>query len=129
MIDIEKVEAAVQAATPGPWEVNRSCNEVVNMDHGLLPFAITRGLTLIGALYENGPDAAHIATADPSTVLKMISMLRERDAVLKQALEALNLANDYDADGAKRRVSAIAAIKEVLRSCSKATEQAHHITE
>jgi len=89
MIDLNKIEAAAKAATPGLWEVKPSCNEIVNMDHGLLPFAISQGFTLIGALYEDGADATHIATANPAIVLEMVRMSRERDAVLRQALEAL----------------------------------------
>jgi len=94
MIDLNKIEAAAKAATPGPWEVKPSNNEIVNMDHGLLPFAIAQGFTLIGALYEDGTDAAHIAAANPATVLEMVSMIRERDVVLRQAWSALGEARD-----------------------------------
>ena len=109
MTDLNKIEAAAKAATQGKWEIERSCNEIVNMDHGLLPFAITQGRTLIGALYEDDADAAHIATANPATVLEMVSMIRERDAVLRLALEAL----DKNYGWVAHRLDAIAAIKTV----------------
>ena len=112
MIDIDKIEAAAKAATPGPWEVKPSCNEIMNADHGLLPFAISHGYTLIGALYENGADAAHISTANPAAVLEIVSMIRKRDAVLKQALEALEL-YETETDSSIQRC-AIAAIKKVI---------------
>ena len=49
--------------TPGPWEVRPSANEVINSDHGRLPFEIAAGYTLIGAVYENEADARLIAAA------------------------------------------------------------------
>jgi hypothetical protein len=49
--------------TPGPWQVRPSTNDIVNADHGRLPFAIVAGYTLIGATYENGEDARLIAAA------------------------------------------------------------------
>ena len=94
MIDLNKIESAAKSATPGLWEVRPSRNEIVNADHGLLPFAIAQGFTLIGALYEDGADATHIATANPAAVLEMVSMIRERDAVLKQAMGAAKEAQD-----------------------------------
>jgi hypothetical protein len=50
------------------------------------------------------------ATANPQAVLEMVSMIRERDAVLRQALEA------FDAVAGKGKLcdAAIAAIKGVL---------------
>lgn len=49
--------------TSDPWKVGPSLNEIVNLDHGRLPFAITKGLTLIGALYENDSNARLIEAA------------------------------------------------------------------
>jgi hypothetical protein len=49
--------------TPGPWEVRPLNNEIINADHGRLPFGIVAGYTLIGALYENDADARLIAAA------------------------------------------------------------------
>jgi hypothetical protein len=46
----------------------------------------------------------------PITVLEMVSMIRERDAVLRQALEALECAKDGWMNS-----QAIAAIKGVLK--------------
>jgi hypothetical protein len=52
-----------QSHTPGPWQIKPSNNEITNVDHGRLPFAIVAGYSLIGATYENGKDARLIAAA------------------------------------------------------------------
>jgi hypothetical protein len=61
----------------------------------------------------------HIATANPSAVLELVSMIRERDAVLRQALEALEgcaeytaLIDDFTLHASKQ---AVKAINEVLK--------------
>ena len=59
--------------TSGPWEVKPSSNEIVNADHGRLPFAIVADFTLIGALYENGADARLIASA-PDLLQALLSL-------------------------------------------------------
>ena len=51
----------------------------------------------------------HIVTASPATALEMVSMIRKRDAVLRQALYGLQTCYPSDA-----RDEAIEAIKEVL---------------
>ena len=96
MIDIDKIEAAANAATPGPWEAaGPSFGE-----------QLPKYLNCVGAMDDDenfvdvcvspfeedecaSADMAFIATANPTTVLEMVGMIRERDAVLKQALEAL----------------------------------------
>jgi hypothetical protein len=60
--------------TPGPWTVGPSCNEIINVDHGYLPFSIAAGYTLIGALYEDGDDARLIAAA-PELLVAIKSLL------------------------------------------------------
>lgn len=58
------------------------------------------------------------ATATPAAVLEMVSMIRERDAVLRQALLALESQRAYieaNEPGLVTTVPAIAAIKEVLK--------------
>jgi hypothetical protein len=56
------------------------------------------------------------STANPATVLEMVSMIRERDAVLRQALEAFGEVAQWESDGdtAHPASKAIAAIKGVL---------------
>ncbi len=49
--------------TNGPWRVGPSTNEIINVDHGRLPFSIAAGYTLIGATYANNEDAQLIAAA------------------------------------------------------------------
>ena len=145
MIYIDKIEAAAKAAPyEAPWRYEPTGQTVWAGNTYMV--ADIRGWGHLQYMLngEKLQDATgvHIATANPATVLEMVSMIRERDvtvvelrcqvmtlatqvadlqmkaierdAVLKQALEALNLANDYDTDGAKRRMSAIAAIKGVL---------------
>ena len=103
MIDIDKIEAAANAATPGPWAV-----------HPMAPNAVHQ------PRYEcwipaSKDDAQHIATANPATVLEMVSMIRERDAVLKQALEVLGLIGGEDEPHHDDKIRVIAAIKGVLK--------------
>lgn len=86
MIDIDKIEAAAKAA----FQIHQTRQDA---------------------------DASHlqfVITSNPATVLEMVSMIRERDAVLKQALEALYLARAFAEGGKQTAREAVAAIKGVL---------------
>lgn len=114
MIDIDKIEAAAKAATPGVW--CRDFTRVTAKELGWDRVADTEFDN--DSMVEN---ATHIATANPSAVLEMVSMIRERDAVLRQALEVLQ-DNRPDIDRVERKAymlgyydPAIAAIKGVLK--------------
>jgi len=108
MIDINKIEVAAKAATAGPWE----CGE--DADHEWYFTEQGNADSSIGwAVVNAEANATHIATANPSTVLEMISMIRERDDVLRQAWDAL--ADTHDAGCAKTN-AAIDAIREVLET-------------
>lgn len=117
MIDMNTIEAAAKAATPGPWEAaGPSFGE-----------QLPKYLNCVGAMDDDdenfvdvcvspfeedecaSADMAFIATANPATVLEMVSMIRERDAVLRQALSALEAAKEGWTTS-----QAIAAIKGVL---------------
>jgi hypothetical protein len=59
----KKMDSVTTKYTKGPWRVEPSTSEIINVDHGRLPFAIVSGHTLIGATYENDADAQLIAAA------------------------------------------------------------------
>jgi len=123
LIDIDKIEAAAKAATPGPWDAAGpsfgaelpkylDCVGVTDEDGTFEDVCICPHLNDDTAT-EN---MTHIATANPAAVLEMVSMIRERDAVLRQALEALascevGLAVGYGLS----RVAAIEAMKEIRK--------------
>ena len=120
MIDIDKIEAAARAATPGPWEaagpsfgdplpMYLNCVGYVTEDDEFEDVC-TAPNEHDGA---STSDMAFIATANPAAVLEMVSMIRERDAVLRQALEALEDAMTLTGGWPGCR-KAIAAIKGVL---------------
>jgi hypothetical protein len=108
MIDLNKIEAAAKSATPGAWW--SGIDE--HPDGHALAWVGNAFVDCEGGQKNYGEpinDAAHIATANPAAVLEMVSMIRERDAVLRQALEALECAKDGWMNS-----QAIAAIKGVL---------------
>jgi hypothetical protein len=91
MIDIDKIEAAAKAAQiewPGDFA-----------EETLSPIGL------------------HITTSNPTTILKMVSMIRERDAILLQALDVLEhvkpMVDCYW--GGTNHDKAIEAIKEILK--------------
>jgi hypothetical protein len=121
MIDIDKIEAAARAATPGPWVME--CGDDPENWSRYFPTVLAADMEIVGTegFYcgERDVDIAnanHITTANPDTMLEMVSMIRERDAVLKQALEALedvrHLMDCYW--GGASHDKAITAIKGIL---------------
>mgnify|MGYP007069482751 CR=1 FL=1 len=103
MIDLNKIEAAAKSATPGPWECGEDADhEWYFTEQGNADSSI--GWTVVNA----EANATHIAASDPATVLGMVSMIRKRDAVLRQALSVFEERGHYSEE------EAIAAIKEVL---------------
>jgi len=125
MIDIDKIEAAAKAATPGPWYSSSQFRDdealfvttlTPTEDDGTILCRIRNtvsGRPLNDFDYAN---ADHIATANPATVLEIVSMIRERDVVLKQALDACGEVAQWESDGdpAHPASKAIAAIRKVL---------------
>lgn len=136
MIDLNAIEAAAKAATPGPWVHGSDGRAALNNVSRFVETAKTKWNrvlkeslpTLIVYGVNTAQDAAHMAAANPATVLEMISMIRERDAVLRQALEALEglfgIPKQWTGEGGGVAVwrlggsaapkDAIAAIKKVL---------------
>jgi hypothetical protein len=121
MIDLNKIEATAKSATPGDWRFELS-------DGVRKPYVVRGregGFAVAGlSRTQEDSDATHIATANPATVLEMVSMIRERDAVLRQALEALQadkyeMVEDADRNMVFATDAAIAAIKEILNEPTK----------
>lgn len=84
--ELDALEAAAKAATPGPW------NTKEGPDFSEI-FAHDKNIALIGSQHA---DAAYIAAANPAAVLELIAELRqtraERDFILEQVDEL------FDAD-------------------------------
>lgn len=87
-VDLTDVEAKAQAATEGPWEPQESTHGTWEVRD-----AADR-VAWVPAIFSTDPkghrpdrtaDAAHIATADPPTVLAMAEALR----IAREALESL----------------------------------------
>ncbi len=83
-IDLDALEATARAATPGPWLIGNS--EMYG------PSAITRDAEGLPQVQDQWvcdadaghPNAEHIATFDPPTVLALIARLREAEAVIAE---------------------------------------------
>ncbi len=147
MIDIDKIEAAAKAAPyEAPWRYEPTGQTVwagnVYMVADIRGWGHLQHLPNGEALQD--ATGVHIATSNPTAVLEMVSMIRERDvtvvelrcqvmtlatqvadlqmkaierdAVLKQALEALEFDGWVPPDNTHRAyvTRAIAAIKGVL---------------
>jgi hypothetical protein len=126
MIDLDKIEAAATAATPGPWVME--CGDDPENWSRYFPTVGAADIEIVGTegFYCGDRDvdianATHIATANPATVLEMVSMIRERDAVLRRAQEALEfiVGSSAPMTGQQEQCwpgmkKAIAAIKGVL---------------
>jgi hypothetical protein len=123
MIDLNKIEAAAKAATPGPWEADGpsfgeplpkylDCVGFVTEDDEFNNVC-TKASCLTHV--ESTANMNFIATSNPSAVLEMISMIRYRNDALKLALQAVtdnfvNLAGEQ-VDSLRK---AVTAINEVL---------------
>jgi hypothetical protein len=72
-LDIDALTAVAEAATPGPWRMNTTPTAAwVGFDDKAGFFAIVRD-----ANWGTRADLAHIATANPETVLRLIAEARE----------------------------------------------------
>ncbi len=80
--ELVDLEAKARAATPGEWEIYDSCSWRrigIKGDYRpiLQPYGTIRcGADIIGPNRDN--DLARIATANPSTVIRLIAEIRER---------------------------------------------------
>lgn len=79
MVDIDKIERAAEAATPGPW-----------IQLGGLPYlhatsdpkASPWSTHCIGRFDYSERDMHHIANCDPQTILKLIAVVRAAKAMI-----------------------------------------------
>lgn len=83
-LDLEQLEKVARVATDGPWSVVDG-DEVTSAEGPLLA-----GLPTGDAIVCWMPDATHIATFDPPTVLALIARLREAEAKVER-VEAIHL--------------------------------------
>ena len=67
--ELDALEAAAKAATPGPWNVNKEEYAVfINHKKGTIAEIVS---------YEDCFDAAYIAAAHPAAILELIAELRQ----------------------------------------------------
>lgn len=100
--ELNALEAAAVAATPGPWRAD-SLN---NVRHGS---EIVIHAT-IAYVEPRAADAAYVATANPATILKLIAKLRqvnaERDWLAKEAATITGSESDKWLSAAKEAARA-----------------------
>lgn len=84
-LDLDALGAVARAATPGPW--TWTSHQTVDVDE----WAVFDEREWALASNRDGwsPDAAHIATFNPSTVLALIGRVREAEATIERVREAL----------------------------------------
>lgn len=84
MIDLKKIEAAAKDANQTRWQCYHDHGWlVVGSDDEDVHVLISRG----SGSNQDIADATHIATANPTPVREMVSMIRERDAQVAQLQE------------------------------------------
>lgn len=83
-LDLERLEKVARAATDGPWSVVDG-DEVASAEGPLLA-----GLPTGDAIVCWMPDATHIATFDPPTVLALIAEVRELRAKVGRVQEIID---------------------------------------
>lgn len=91
-LDLERLEEIARAATPGPWQNGIDDLEgVVAPDNPGLGNVICIPPTkkMYSSLEHWTDNAAHIATFNPPTVLRLISLLKEQEAEIGRLREAL----------------------------------------
>lgn len=106
-LNLDDLEAKAKAATPGPWEcseVRTQCGRAFRIGSGEMLEA-GKGCCIIYDDYPGNPEnerkanAAHIAAANPATVLELIRRFRELEAEKARARnealeEAAKVADD-----------------------------------
>jgi len=76
-INLDALEAAARAATPGPWEFREA--------DGLCDIAVPDGWLLQSdSESANRRDAQYVAAANPAVVLELVHRLREAEALLSR---------------------------------------------
>jgi hypothetical protein len=83
MIDVDELATLANAATPGPWTFAARAVRVTNGPSAGMPVAEQGD-------FDDDEDMAHIAAANPATVLALIERLRAAEAELETALRVLD---------------------------------------
>lgn len=91
-IDIDAMEAAARAATPGPWVHRRDGLPELNNQCEIVESADSADSLIVYQKMHNINDAAHIAAANPGAVLALIAVAR----AAREALSALECALQND---------------------------------
>ena len=81
-LDLDALEAVARAATPGPWTYKPTILGLPNTT----VMAGDDQLGYMGVGHFLAPNATHVATFDPPTVLALIAKLREAEAVIEKEL-------------------------------------------
>jgi hypothetical protein len=87
--DIDALEAAARAATPGPWEVERDIDPAhyspdVLAAGGVIVQTLASDMTRM----EDAANAAYIAALHPGAALALIARVRRAEAALRKISEA-----------------------------------------
>ena len=83
-LNLEDLEAVARAATPGPWTYKPTILGLPNTT----VMAGDDQMGYMGVGHFLAPNATHVATFDPPTVLALIAKLREAEAVIEAARES-----------------------------------------
>ena len=98
-IDLDRLEALANKATPGPWRYADS------EDHVTITGFIFAGFDDLFTLQRDSAqgvmDAEFIAAANPQTILALIARIREMEAALAP-FAAIQPSTFYPADGSER---------------------------
>lgn len=130
-VDIEALEAAAKAATWGPWAAASSGSSIV----GCVPIYQQGSGRSIGSTMWCPPahpaaeginaqslaNAAHIAAADPTTVLAMIEEMRRLRGALREANERLCEHGDLTSHPLRRKILNLTTTGDAL-SAKEATD-------
>jgi len=79
--ELDALEAAAKAATPGPWEHERS--HVVQLDGTPVANCVSYKIA------QSPKNAAYIAAANPAAILELITELRKRTSLLEEVYEEI----------------------------------------
>lgn len=90
-LDPKELRKVAEAATPGPWEAKQTPIHTPSGEGGDYYVACPSGIdvaSMVGSSYEQEePDALHIATFDPPTVLALIERVQAAEAKLERVRE------------------------------------------
>lgn len=106
-IDLDKLEALADAATPGPWTIDpqNQWDDGTNLPEQVdLRVNGSRWSKVVDAVHVSDADAAFIAAANPATIKSLIASAREAAAEIEEAraliAESIGLVTEgYDDTG------------------------------